>query len=684
MGGWRAAVALALAVALARPSTATNVTRYLAAAETTARVSTCGLWKCSFPEGEEPSFEQHCISVQYRVAKKDLLPAGEPRDQGSNVPVSVQRRCNAGFKVELKKTGTLPEKAEDQSVWMANNIEYISKFLDPNADPVHFLSVCREADEMMKQELGKELVALEQLDVSTDPSNSSSPTDAPPFTSSSMPLAGEDAGGGGSAQNVEPPPEQANAHHNLTGSETQPEAPKEDSTPSPPESRGATVENPDGRSQGVDLAPDVSDEESTQGAKELDVLKQLRLLTQSIELLGPSVDPGDQDTTSLKPPVGRATGLGGMYRILNRTLRIISLLQKRDRPRTVRASTGLRYGADPDRVDSVEEILSTNKTKIASPLEKWVSRLVEWWTDPQQNLTSVGNGSKIAPYETPEFQAYLESGGERLSSSQVWHLSMLVGMKEAILRISMIGGRQEVFGLIFLVATLITLLSSFLLLAHYSKSFCSSLSIYHRRWRQRKADEVEKQLDLKATETVRLLVRGGQLLEDDEVGQIERGGMPPEQGRYHLPGTHPGGKQCPQCASIYCECRPARSKTPSGEDRVEARLTSIFKEPASITSGKRREGAGASMVGRTDLGLREEASAPLVYPKVPRDESGETLVEVPPPSYSDRVGSSRSGKDPPRYRDEVAVGDLVVEKPLKALQMLSRLEAERATGKETQ
>ena len=172
---------------------------------------------------------------------------------------------------------------------------------------------------------------------------------------------------------------------------------------------------------------------------------------------------------------GRATGLGGMYRILNRTLRIISLLQKRDRPRTVRASTGLRDGADPDRVDSVEEILSTNKTKIASPLEKWVSRLVEWWTDPQQNLTSVGNGSKIAPYETPEFQAYLESGGEGLSSSQVWHLSMLVGMKEAILRISMIGGRQEEVGLIFLVATLITLLSSFLLLAHYSKSFCSSL-----------------------------------------------------------------------------------------------------------------------------------------------------------------------------------------------------------------
>ena len=407
MGGWRAAVALALAVALARPSTATNVTRYLAAAETTARLSTCGLWKCSFPEGEEPSFEQHCISVQYRVAKKDLLPAGEPRDQGSNVPVSVQKRCNAGFRVELKKTGTLPEKAEDQSVWIATNIEYISKFLDPNADPVRFLSVCREVDEMMKLELGKELAALEQLDASTDPSNSSSPTDAPPFTSSSMPLAGEDAGGGGSAQNVEPPPEQANAHHNLTGSESQPEAPKEGSTPNPPESRRATVENPYGRSQGVDLAPVSSDEESTQGARELDVLKQLRLLTQSIELLGPPVDPGDQDTTSQKPPKGRATGLGGMYRILNRTLRIISLLRERDRPRTARASTGLRDGADPDRVDSVEEILSTNKTKIVSPLEKWVSRLVEWWTDPQQNLTSVGNGSRIAPYETPEFQAYL-------------------------------------------------------------------------------------------------------------------------------------------------------------------------------------------------------------------------------------------------------------------------------------
>ena len=172
---------------------------------------------------------------------------------------------------------------------------------------------------MMKQELGKELVALEQLDASTDPSNSSSPTDAPPFTSSSMPLAGEDAGGGGSAQNVEPPPEQANAHHNLTGSESQPEAPKEGSTPNPPESRRVTVENPYGRSQGESLAPDVSDEEPTQGARELDVLKQLRLLTQSIELLGPSVDPGDQDTTSQKPPKGRATGLGGMYRILNRT-----------------------------------------------------------------------------------------------------------------------------------------------------------------------------------------------------------------------------------------------------------------------------------------------------------------------------------------------------------------------------
>ena len=118
---------------------------------------------------------------------------------------------------------------------------------------------------------------------------------------------------------------------------------------------------------------------------------------------------------------------------------------------------------------------------------------------------------------------------------------------------------------------------------------------------------------------------------------------------------------------------------------MEARLTSIFKEPAPITSGKRREGAGNSMIVHTaDLEPREQASAPLVYPKVPRDESGEALVEAPPPSYSNRVGSSRSGQDPPRYRDEVAVGDLVVEKPLKALQMLNRLEAERATGKETQ
>ena len=99
MGTRGAAVALALAVALAHSATALNATHYLAAAETAARASACGLWKCSFPEDEELSLNQSCISVHFRIVNKDLLPTGQPRDWGSNVPVSVKRKCNAGFKV---------------------------------------------------------------------------------------------------------------------------------------------------------------------------------------------------------------------------------------------------------------------------------------------------------------------------------------------------------------------------------------------------------------------------------------------------------------------------------------------------------------------------------------------------------------------------------------------------------
>ena len=322
-----------------------------------------------------------------------------------------------------------------------------------------------------------------------------------------------------------------------------------------------------------------------------------------------------------------------------------------------------------DRVESEEEAIPANFTTPASPLEEWVDRMVMWLTKLPQNRTVDEDVAAVAPYETPEFQAYLESEGEELSSSEVWHLSMLLGMREAILRILMIGGRQDVYGMIFLVATLITLTSSFVLLAKYSKYFYTSLSIYHRRWRQKRADAKERQLDLKATKTVELLLGGENLPEDVETGHIEKGGIPPEQGKSAPPGTHPKGGQCPQCVSIYCTCLTLSQLPPKGGRAGETRSADAPRDaPLSQLHRTIERAATQQSARRQVLEPRERASAPLLYPSLPVDGREGALVEAPPPHFPAPVGETWSRIDPPRYRDDTVVGDIRIEVIDKSLE----------------
>ena len=122
---------------------ALNITHYLATAATAERASACGLWKCSFPEEVELSLNQSCKLVQFKIIEKDILPPGESREWGSDVPFAVRKVCNVGFKVRLAEHGVLPPEGVDRVDWMDRHVEYVSKCKDPTAERPHYLSVAK-------------------------------------------------------------------------------------------------------------------------------------------------------------------------------------------------------------------------------------------------------------------------------------------------------------------------------------------------------------------------------------------------------------------------------------------------------------------------------------------------------------------------------------------------------------
>ena len=720
---------------------------YLAAAVASERVSACGLWNCSFTNEVEPTLNNSCKLLQLRKVSGDILPKGSSRTWTGDVPFAAKKACGRGFKAYLNGAGTLPKGAADRVEWMIRHVEYTSQCRDPNAEPPRYLAICEDVDTLTRERRDAWEVELNETGgVNTSPDDSGTTSPVPPPQTGVQDEADMDAGvpdppnSGGEGPDISDNDEmdlsdsagsaRARNPDSLTGevesedvgsASKKPTAPQDTTPRNSPSSSSIRPAERDGGSMEVEIQGEGSgldheDQEWNVGhGRDSDPSPPGDILLAAV---GTTISPpagstrtaqASKDNHSTSPERGiedeqfieLARGLESMVEVLDST-----------RAREVRES----IDSTDDRVTtltasnaSVVEAMATNRTDSVPPLEEWSAWLVNWLTTLPQNRTAEQDGVALAPYDSPGFQEFLDSEVGNLTSPEIWQLSVLMGVREAVLQVSMIGARQDVYGLIFLIATMVTLASSFLLLAKYSRHCCASLSIYHRRWRQQRADATEAKLNLKAARTMCLLMRGEHLLGELEIGNIEKGGIPPEQGLSSTPGTDPEGRQCSQCFSIYCSC-PAPSQLPlSGGRAGKGREVAVPLQgtlPKGIESAAWKERTKPPNIQFADehgpiykalkeqvvrlqanprtLEPKEGARAPLLYPRVPREAEERVFVETPPPRYWEPSGETWRDNAPPRYRDETVVGDITIETPVQALKLIQRYENDRATGKTTQ
>ena len=695
-------------------NTVVTVTHYLATVTTSPGESSCGLWNCTL-NGEDVPFEEaqsSCEVSAWTVFQEDINPDGRPWTKGSP-PREVSDKCTPGFRRALETAGLLPVESESALTWMHSHIEYTTQCMDPaNKRSKARVKACQELTEEVTEQMRKK----------EDPESRNEDNTSDHHRSTSSPLRPTSPESAARASDVlVTPVDNANK-------DTQPVSPNVDSernlqtqnttpkpTPEPPAATTVKPSEPAGTPEEI-----VEGEEGSGVAEDMDAAPpesepsrdpdpDLR----SVEVVTPRSSTQAErshDQPSLKDGNNVATTVESTFPDLDLVDEIINAFQKPQDPgdqggvRVERstASTEIPVPSNSTREDPmVEEVTPTNSTET-SPSGMWFEWLVKWLSTLPQNRSEEQIEGAEFPYDISVFQDFLgeEMNPDETDSTDLWHLSLLMGVRETLVNLATVKERQDVYGLIFLVATTVTLVSSVILLSKNSRECLQSILHQIHRWKCQRALAADQKLDDKATKMMELLLRGVQC-GDGLTRELEEKDTP-LAARSRAPTGYVRVEACYRCNLEKCLCW--KESPPRRKARVEIRdlaeserlIPENPKQRTLPTSLELDRERGPILKVIADQNARkqfEPAPSPPqrneaapIYPAISGMSERGVSVEAPPPLYPGTAAQPWSGATaPPRYREEPIVVGKRREIPAHALNLIKRLDYEsETTDKESQ